>query len=533
MSETDNRGHLFTLENGWILDFPTDAGGVLSLDPGNILIDACFFEQSRTKDNWDAVVGCQLRIVDVEGNVWQATSSFHSCDLLYPLIDLSRKEPARWLRNAAPDWIAALETRALLRGIPATYDDRFYRYVWIDNTGFVLQFKYLGAGFEIAALSSDRLLIRVSDLFCSWNPLPVAGPDGSPLPLPPLSPPRSQEEIEKEDERFQKSGESGDYEHIQPLAYEIEAGRLLFRNTHSPVENGGWDSTRISLPLVFQRLPEEGEAQRRVKFLPGHFPVPSCRVDSNDEAGFIDMTVEYWEPHRFQTDAGGQLALEGGNQTFQVRLDLHPNSITQPFDVLRCRVRVVDTDGRLWESVCLFTPEFFFEKLVNLDETSHADFAQVEDSVHSAEGSLLGVRALLADGGWRYILTGDLVAFQCDRQKPIVDVKPGARGFAVRISGLVGRVRPVETDNESRYFVLDPQARASEVKSWEQDKLLPPICFGVHFAELAFRNTTFAVDDGFWHHNAIPIPVVFTQMGTAEPGKSVRFVPDQASLDEA
>ena len=42
----------------------------------------------------------------------------------------------------------------------------------------------------------------------------------------------------------------------------------------------------------------------------------------------------------------------------------------------------------------------------------------------------------------------------------------------------------------------------------------------------AFRNTTFAVDDGFFHHSPIPIPVVFTRVGTAPANPRVRFVPD-------
>ena len=31
-----------------------------------------------------------------------------------------------------------------------------------------------------------------------------------------------------------------------------------------------------------------------------------------------------------------------------------------------CRVRLVDEMGCLWESVSLFTPEFFFEKMVDM-----------------------------------------------------------------------------------------------------------------------------------------------------------------------
>src|SRR5262249_62392322 len=162
--------------------------------------------------------------------LWQATSSFLSEWLLYPLIDLSRKEPARWMRNAPRGWRAALKNRALIRGVPATYDDRFYRYVWIDNTGFCLQFKYLGAGFEIAQLGPDRLLVQVGELFCSWNPLRVEGPDGAPLPVPPPSPPLTDEERERMWDQFDESGEAGGFDEIQPLGHVLAAGPRSFRS---------------------------------------------------------------------------------------------------------------------------------------------------------------------------------------------------------------------------------------------------------------------------------------------------------------
>jgi hypothetical protein len=43
----------FTLDNGWIIEFPTEPAGVLRLEPGSIHIKARFSEhypQSRSRD---------------------------------------------------------------------------------------------------------------------------------------------------------------------------------------------------------------------------------------------------------------------------------------------------------------------------------------------------------------------------------------------------------------------------------------------------------------------------------------------------
>ncbi len=61
---------------------------------------------------------------------------------------------------------------------------------------------------------------------------------------------------------------------------------------------------------------------------------------------------------------------------------------------------------------------------------------------------------------------------------------------------------------------------------WEQDRPLPPFQYRLSFAELAFRNTTFGGDQGFQHHNAIPIPVVFARVGRGEPHEGVQFLAD-------
>jgi hypothetical protein len=283
----------------------------------------------------------------------------------------------------------------------------------------------------------------------------------------------------------------------------------------------------VSRPLVFQRVQGNAEAQQSVVYCPGRQPTSSARADPEDEAGFVQMTWDNGSRLEFLTDAGGRLVLEAGKQTAWVRLDRHPGSATEPVDVLRCQVRLTDDQGALWESCSLFTPEVFFEKLVDLHDGTVLSFRPSEEAWQPMEGGLLGVRALLADSAWRYVLLWeDLVAFKGDQQKATVDVSPQGEGFAVRLSGLVGRRRPVEIDHSSRYIVLDPEARARELNCWEQDRPLPPFQYGVSFAELAFRNTTFVGDEGFRHHNAIPIPVVFARVGRAEMREGVQFLAD-------
>src|SRR5262245_11194808 len=242
----------FTLDNAWVVEFPTEPAGVLRLGPGRVRVDAAFRLRERGEDDWYAVIDCDLRLADADGKVWQATSTFLSNGLFYHVIDLARPEPGRWLRNAPAAWREALEQRPMLSDVPATYDDRFYRYVWLDNTGFCWQFKYFAATFTLAAFDESTLVVSADQVFCSWNPLPGMGPDG-PLPVPPRRPPLSQEEQAEELDRLEESGEAGDFDHQQAVAYLIEAGRLLFRDTAMHDEDEGWNDQPTSRPLVFRR----------------------------------------------------------------------------------------------------------------------------------------------------------------------------------------------------------------------------------------------------------------------------------------
>jgi hypothetical protein len=530
MSKSRKPFTTFVLDNAWNVEFPTEPAGVLRLGPGKVQVQARLSERHRAEDGWFTVLDCELRIADAAGKVWQATGTFYSGWLLYPLIDLARKEPGRWLRNAPEEWRTALAERSLIQNVSHTYDDRFYRYVWIDNTAFCLQFKYLGASFAIAALSDDQIIVQVGELFCSWNPLVAAGPDGNPLPVHPLSlfesarRRQSDEEFEEEVDRLEALGEFGDYEHIQPLAYTIDAGRLLFRNTVPPDNNEDWEDQGLDRPLVFRRTRSRGEAQRIVSFHAKVRLTPSVRPPLDEDSGFVLAKPDYSPMLDLLTDAGGILHVDDNALHSAVKLDRHPGA-TGTEDVLRCRLRLTDEAGDIWEAVTVFTPEVFFEKLEDLDDIHLRDFEVADAPWQPGEGSVLGVRSHL-DGGWRYLLLyHDMIAFRTDDQHLLVDVSPTATGFEVRITGLVGRRRPVK--NEDHYTELDPEDRAAEVSAWDHDQPLPGIRYSISLLDLCFRNTTFAVDEGFWHGNAIPIPVVFTRVGKGEPNPGIRFVPDE------
>ena len=259
----------FTLDNGWVVEFPTAPGGVLRLDPGKIELEARLSERYRAEDGWFSVVNCELRLADAEGELWQSTTAFFARCLIYSLVDLLCKEPAGWLRNAPATWRDALSKHSFISGLNAVYDDRFYRLVWIDNTGFCLHFKYLYAGFQIAALPPDRLVVQVGELFCSWNPLMTASPDGSPLILPKRLHIPTDEERDEEDARSRHEGWSGDYDTIRPLVYPIAAGRVWFRNNAVQDTDSEWHEPSVDLPVIFRRVHGNSEPQNLVTFRSG------------------------------------------------------------------------------------------------------------------------------------------------------------------------------------------------------------------------------------------------------------------------
>jgi hypothetical protein len=526
-SDADRVFTPFVLENSWIVEFPAEPGGVLRLGPGRVSLEASFGFRYRAEEGCYDVVETRLRLADADGRLWQATSLFMSGALLSPILDLARPEPACWLRNAPPAWTDALERRMMLEGISEINDDRIYRHFWLDNSGFCWQFKYFGMQFALAPLDDSTLLVRVSDAYCHWNPATAMGPDG-PLPIPPRRPPldyEDKEAMERHDEEMERQhqeGEYGDSDEMPPLTYPLEAGRLLFRNTAWSNEEEGWRAGETSRPLVFRPTDLTGPPQKHVTHHPGA-RLAACPSPGGDD-GFVLMSEQWGEETEFATDAGGRLVARGG-AGFRVKLEKHPGGAGEVLDVLRKRVRLTDDRGAIWECVTHCTPEAFFEGLVDLVDIGTVAVGDWEQP--PGPEAVLGIRAVLDDGAWRVALSQEhLIAFRGRDQRPLVDMIPHSGGFAARITGLEGRRRAVGI---GRYDVqLDPESREQDAKAWEADHPLPPLRCNVPLARLAFRNTTFAIDDGFWHRNAIPIPVVFTRVGSGPPDAKVRFVAEQA-----
>jgi hypothetical protein len=514
----------FTLDNAWNVEFPTKPAGVLRLGPGPVRLAARFSERARARGFFAAtVIECELRLADADGKLWQARGGFLSECLLPMILDLARPEPPRWLHNAPPSWRTALAT-PLIRKQPYTEDNGLYRCLWIDSTGITWHYSAFTVDFTIAALSERELVAQVGGVHYLWWPLPLADAAGAPLPVPPARTPAQQEEwMRGEFERLQAELGLSEEDPEPPLAFLVDASRLLFRNT-ALEDMEGWFDLPTSDPLVFRRIPGSGEPQRIVAFHKRqHLSAPP---PSDEDASFIRLEVNIPLPLEFATDAGGNLQVDGSLQPLCLNLDRHPGSVGAE-EVLRSRLRLTDVAGDVWETGTLFTPEVFFEKLLDLKREAVPDVESSDEPWSPGPGSLLGVRGRLV-GGWRYaVLARHLIAFHGEEQRPLFDLCPLGDVIRVRLRGLVGRCRPIQSDGTD--FDLNPAPDAEEVTSWEQDHELPPVCFSVALLDVVFRNTTFAVDEGFWHGNAIPIPVVFTRIGKAEPNSTIRFAPEAAT----
>lgn len=512
-----------TLDNAWFVEFLTEPAGVLRVGPAKVRAEFRFTAVDRDEQGEAVrILGCQLRLADSEGGMWQGESVFPARVVLDELIDLTRPEPARWLSHAPKEWREVFKGQLLVRGACQLLDDRFYRWFYADNTAFTIQYKYQAPSYDIAHLGGGRLLVRVCGLFGNWDPLRIEGPGGAPVRYTATSPDPDQDDPEGP-EGF------GDYDNLEPLVYPMDVRRLLFRNTAARSPDGYWEDNGLAAPVVFRRVEGAGQRQPAVTFSPPGAEGPEGEPAEADKGEYESVDLEVRKPLSFLARPGGVLHVAPGPVRLAFRLGIHPDSPRERFDVLSCRLRLADDRGEAWEARNLFTPEVFVRCLCDLSRVSHAVYeADGEEGFDRLPLCLLkGVRDVLDDGVYRHFLVGTSAALSVrfKDQRPTFDVaRVDENLFLVQVSGLVGTWHALRYDEEGRHLAAEPGPQEEGGK----EQPLAPLVYELACHHLLFRNTSFAVDDGFWHQNDIPIPLVFRRAGgEAAPQEGVRFVPDR------
>ena len=197
---------------------------------------------------------------------------------------------------------------------------------------------------------------------------------------------------------------------------------------------------------------------------------------------------------------------------------------------------MADCDGRLWQCESLFSPNVYMRNWLDL---SRKEPSVWERNAPDEWKKALKTRPILADfsdsfdhravcqnvrgtleGGWRHLLVDEAASIYFDRQQPRFSLLwADHRPLWVVVRGLTGFRRQVAVGHDSQVVVW-VEGNPTEAS----EKAMRGVVFGVEPKHLLFRNTTFAVDDGFWHHNDLPIPVVFDRLQMrAEPQAGVVF----------
>jgi hypothetical protein len=507
------------LDNAWVVEHRAGPAGVLRFAPARIAASFRFLVKHTIPSEGMATVACLVRVADAEGRLWQAESVFTPRALLEKLIDLSRRQAPYWLESAPEEWRRACRQRVLMRGIGHASDDRGHHWFYFDGTAFYWRFKHFGITFDIIHLEGTRLLIRIAHSYGSWAAMPIEGPDGQPQ-SPPPRPERDEDEEEDEDEDEEMGGW---LENLDPMVYELDCRELLFHNT-AYLQTDGFEMYReneIPIPVVFRRVKGEGQPQPAVTFQPAR-SVRSAEGRARPAGPFEETSFENRCVVELPVRSGGHLRLGAGCVEMSFHLGLVPESASEPVDVVRCLLRVADDHGDLWQAEGLFTPEVFLERMVDVGERQPLADKEARQRWKKAEkaGLLLsGVRGVLE--GPRYLLTEDrAVAIVGTGQRPRYDV---ASDGLVRVTGLTGVRWPLEVIAAEEYAGLAKEALGQSV----EEKALPPLVYHLDFRHLLFRNTTFAVDDGFWHRNDLPIPMLFERVeGKGKKQPEVHYVPE-------
>jgi hypothetical protein len=521
MLPEDQRFHPVTLNNSWVVEYATDQGGILRIDPARIDAGFCLAILPRPTPDKQPNLICRVRLADDQGRLWQSESAFAPSVLLQHLLDLDRKTPPRLASHIPQEWADALDGPCLAKRASDGYDHRAYRYFYLDGRAWFVRFKHQGADHDVYLVEGTRLLVRTVALYAEgWNPLLVEDEAGGPLPAgAPYRMP--EEEDEKAFAAWEDSEEAADGT-VPDLVHEMDVRPLLFRNRLPLMADAYWDND-LPDPTTFRRVEGEGTPQPAVSFRP---PCPPLPHRQSAPGRFTGWVLENNHDLALRTSAGGILTVQKDYLIrAEGRFEIAPGSESELVDVIRGRVRLADEQGGLWEAVAHFTPEAFVEGMIALLPGDHPRF--LEGEVKGGSDPLLaGVRGLLDDGGWRHFLVGEWAVSVCfANQKPRFALFAGPR-VEVQASGLVGYRRAIHLENEHGFITW----RAEQPSDGLRQEELPPIIFEMSHADLLFRNTTFAVDDGFWHMNDLPIPVIFDRLDTTgEPQEGVALQTSHSS----
>jgi hypothetical protein len=488
-----------TLNNNWVVEYPTDTDEVLRVNPAEIRAEYRIGIVRDSASGHNCLLGCRVRVADERGRLWVSDSCFSPHVFFHAMFDLTSRRRPRWVRTLAG--IVSAERLVRCEGsIPNHGDYHFY----LDGQGCAWDGDWAGARFSLVKLEGGLVVLAENQFGC-WSPFHLQDDQGEPIPPP--SPPT----LPPEDEE-------GHLDTFPPIAYPIDLQRLLFRNRQ--LSEGPEQDNETPLPVVFRLGKGSGMPQPVVTVAPRTTRAP--------------RPAELGEFHRLwmsncqraielPTSAGGILLVTGEQGDLLDRydaeidacFDLAPGSERELVDVVRCRLRVADSRGRLWEATTHFTADVLLQAWCDWYNSPPS----FESPTRSLGEILLGdVRGLLDGGGWRHLLIDDwAVSIPFDGQRPRFDLTAWKD---VRVRGLVGYRRRVKMDFRQLEFEWDDPGPGATVLM----ESLPPIVFNAR--ELLFRNTTFAVDDGFWHHNDLPIPVVFEPLdATGEPQANVVFTP--------
>lgn len=501
------------LQNNWITEYPVHPSGYLQLAPAEIAAELGFAITTSSAEDCHRTFTVTVRLADNQGNLWQASLHLAPDIFLEKLIDLSRPEPPHFEDQSPAAWKNAFKRKSLIQDIRYFDDDRFYRFFVVDDRVFELIFKYLSVQCDLALLDSRTLLARVRGIWGAWNPHRIPGLGRG---------------------EFEEDDEGDDVDEYPPILFPITFQNLLSAAVLSPTDSEHWTGgSDLPIPLVFELIEGKGRKQKEVRLVAclsetsgverepvaskDYLPVLLC----ND----IGEKENYRREVTYQTNEQGFLKITADNIRGGIYLSFKSRSASH--DVLSCLFRLADTEGTIWESEAIFTPEVFLESLYDLkSNTPPVPTSERGANKFRISPLLNGIRHKVDDNKSRVlVIDKEILVISFDWQVLRYDLSAihaeNTTYIQVILNGLTARRYPTEDVPQERFLKVDITQPASA-----EDAAMPSLSYSMNPSQFIFRNTTHAVDDGFWHRNDWPIPLIFHRvLGKLSPQEGVEFIP--------